>query len=194
MIDLQKINIKFFIAEPSLVSLDPFIGIFNAWIQASDGDYYDLADYSHVPAGPGVVLVAHDANISIDNNENRLGLLYNRKRPLAGDNGEKLATAFTAALAYCRRIEEEPLLQGRIRFRGEEALVTINDRLSAPNNDETFTALRREIETIARRLFGPAEFIVEKEPDPQRRFAVRIRAAGAVDTKTLTENLRKTVN
>jgi hypothetical protein len=192
--DLQKINIKFFIAEPSPVSLEPLIGIFNAWIQASDGDYYDLADYSHVPAGPGVVLVAHDANISIDNNDNRLGLLYNRKRPLAGDNDEKLAAAFTEALAYCRRIEEEPLLRGNIRFRGEEAIVTVNDRLSAPNNDETFTALRPEIEKIARRLFGSADFVVEKEPDPRRRFAVRIRAAASVDTQTLTENLQKTVH
>jgi hypothetical protein len=192
--DLQKINIKFFIAEPSPVSLEPLIGIFNAWIQASDGDYYDLADYSHVPAGPGVVLVAHDANISIDNNDNRLGLLYNRKRPLAGDNDEKLAAAFTEALAYCRRIEEEPLLRGNIRFRGEEAIVTVNDRLSAPNNDETFTALRPEIEKIARRLFGSADFVVEKEPDPRRRFAVRIRAAASVDTQTSTENLQKTVH
>jgi hypothetical protein len=192
--DLQKINIKFFIAEPNPVSLEPLIGIFNAWIQASDGDYYDLADYSHVPAGPGVVLVAHDANISIDNNDNRLGLLYNRKRPLAGDNDEKLAAAFTEALAYCRRIEEEPLLRGNIRFRGEEAIVTVNDRLSAPNNDETFTALRPEIEKIARRLFASADFVVEKEPDPRRRFAVRIRAAASVDTQTLTENLQKTVH
>jgi hypothetical protein len=192
--DLQKINIKFFIAEPSPVSLEPLIGIFNAWIQASNGDYYDLADYSHVPAGPGLVLVAHDVNISIDNNDNRLGLLYNRKRPLAGDNDEKLAGAFTEALAYCRRIEEEPLLRGNIRFRGEEAIVTVNDRLSAPNNDETFTALRPEIEKIARRLFASADFVVEKEPDQRRRFAVRIRAAASVDTQTLTENLRKTVH
>jgi hypothetical protein len=192
--DLQKLNVKFFIEDAGGVALDSFIGIFNSWIQASDGEYYDLADYGHVPAGPGIVLVAHGANISIDNKEDQLGLLYNRKQPVEGSNGEKLASAVTAALAYCRRIEDEPTLAGRLRFRGDEALVTINDRLSVPNTEDSFAALRPEVEAFGKRLFAGAEFTIERETEPRRRFAVRIKAAAPFTIRSLLENLQKNAN
>src|ERR1051326_2652427 len=173
--DLQKIKGKFFVSGSSQVSLAPFIGVFNSWIQASEGEYYDLTDYGHVPAGPGIVLVADEANVSIDNTENRLGLLYNRKRPLKGSEIEKLSYAVATALSYCRRIEEEPALDAKVRFRGNEALIVINDRLTAPNTEETFSALRPAFEALGRRLFGTTKFSIEKETDARRRFGVRIR-------------------
>ena len=192
--ELQKINVKFFVAEPSGISLDSFIDVFHSWIQGAEGEYYDIADYGHVPAGPGIVLIADEANISIDNNDNRLGLLYNRKRPLEGSNGEKLAASVKSALRYCRRLEDEPRLEGRLHFRGEEAVVMINDRLIAPNTDETFSALRPDIEALATRLFGQTEFAIERESDPGRRFGVRIRTAAPLTTKTLLENLQQGAN
>jgi hypothetical protein len=81
-----------------------------------------------------------------------------------------------------------------LRFRGEEAVLIINDRLIAPNTDETFSALRADIEALARRLFGQSEFTLERESDPRRRFGVRIRAATPLTTKTLLENLQQGVN
>src|SRR3989338_10124635 len=125
--DLQRINVKFFLADANGVALTDFIPIFNSWVQASDGEYYDIADYSHVHAGPGVLLIAHEANISMDNTGNRLGLLYNRKQPLSGGNIEKLHFVFRTALEFGRRIEEEPPLQGKIKFAGNEFLFLIND-------------------------------------------------------------------
>ncbi len=196
--DLNKINVKFFVADPDGaspgVSLDAFIGVFNSWIQASDGEYYDLADYGHVPAGPGIVLVAHEANISIDNGENRLGLLYSRKQPLAGANREKLGSAFKAALGYCRKIEDEPALGGRLSFRADEALVIVNDRLAAPNTEATFAAVRPDVEALARTLFGGAEFSLEREPDPKKRFGVRIKSAASLDIQALLENIAGNAN
>ena len=59
--DLQKINVKFFAAGSGAVRLTDFIDIFNSWIQSSEGEYYDVADYSHMQAGPGIVLVTHEA-------------------------------------------------------------------------------------------------------------------------------------
>lgn len=192
--ELQRINVKFFAAEGCAVPLDAFVGVFNSWIQGSDGEYYDLADYGHVPAGPGVVLIADEANISIDNNGNRLGLLYSRKRPLDGTNREKLSASVATALGYCRRVEEEPVLEGGMRFRGDEVLIVVNDRLGAPNNDETFSVLKPEIEALAKDLYGAAPFVLERDLDPRKRFAVRIKAAARFSTKTLMESLRKNVN
>jgi len=192
--DLQRVNVKFFAAEGCAVPLDAFVGVFNSWIQGSDGEYYDLADYGHVPAGPGVVLVADEANVSMDNNGDRLGLLYSRKRPLDGTNREKLAASVATALGYCRRLEEEPALEGGVRFRGDEALIIVNDRLGAPNNDETFSILKPEIEALAKRLYGGAPFVLERELDQRKRFAVRVKAAAHFSIKALMESLRKNVN
>src|SRR5262249_14744243 len=134
------------------------------------------------------------ANISIDNNESRLGLLYNQKRPLQGSNREKLVASFASALGYCRRLEEEAKLEGLLRFRGEEVLVMVNDRLLAPNTEETFNALRPDIEGLAARLFGRSDFAIERDANPRRRFSVRIRAASALSTKDLLKNLQQKAN
>ncbi len=192
--EVQRVNVKFFAAAGCGVALDSFVRVFNSWIQGTDGEYYDLADYGHVPAGPGVVLVADEANISIDNNGDRLGLLYSRKRPLDGTNREKLVASVAAALDYCRRIEEEPALDGRMRFRGDEALIIVNDRLFAPNNEETFSALKPEIEALAKTLYGGTSFTIEREQEPRKRFAVHIKASAPFSIKTLLESLRKNVN
>ena len=64
--ELQKINVKFFTEGKAPIPLTAFIDIFHSWIQATDGMYHDVADYSHMQSGPGIVLVAEDANLSID--------------------------------------------------------------------------------------------------------------------------------
>jgi hypothetical protein len=100
--DLQKLNVKFFVEGPDAIPLTDFIDTFHGWIQATDGDYYDVVDYSHMKAGPGIVLIANDANVSIDETENRRGLLFSQKGGLRGSNQEKLRSAFRSALENCR--------------------------------------------------------------------------------------------
>jgi hypothetical protein len=192
--DLQKINIKFFVADPVSIQPESFVEIFNSWIQETDGTYYDLADYSHVPAGPGVLLIAHEANVSIDNGENRWGLLYGRKRVADGSNRAKLRAACATALEYCRRIQEEPTLQGRLRFRGDEIFIVVNDRLLAPNTEETFLAIRPDIEALAQILYGESNFSLERELDSRRRLGVHIKAGGSFEVTTLLKNLQESVN
>ncbi|MGH7773313.1 MAG: hypothetical protein ACREQA_13895 [Candidatus Binatia bacterium] len=188
--ELQRLNIKFFVAEPDQVPLTIFIDIFHSWIQAADGIYYDVADYSHMAAGPGVLLIAHEANISIDETGGRRGLLYNLKQPLQGSNRDRLRGVFKAALENCRRIEEQPSLQGKLRFRGDEALLLINDRLLAPNTEETFRVVKPELEELARTMYGGADFILEPDTaDPRKRFSVRIKTPDFFDIVALLRNL-----
>lgn len=187
--DLQKINVKFFAAASEGVHLTDFIDIFNSWIQSSEGEYYDVADYSHMQAGPGIVLVAHEANISMDDTGNRLGLLYNRKQPLGGRNAEKLKFVFRTALEFCRRIEKEPALKGKVRFQGHDALFIVNDRLLAPNTEETFRAIKPELEALARTLYGGADFTLDHNPDSRQRFSVLVKTPQAFDIETLIANL-----
>jgi hypothetical protein len=193
-VNLQKLNVKFFLAEPTGVSLTAFIDVFNRWIQESEGDYYDLADYSHVPAGPGILLVAYDANISIDNGGNRLGLLYNQKQPLQGSNQEKLRFAFKKALEACLKLEGEPSLKGKIAFQGNESQLCVNDRLLAPNSDETFRAIAEEVHDLARLLFrGPRYSVQRCSQDERQRFSLSLKAEESFNVRALLENLNPNI-
>jgi hypothetical protein len=188
--ELQKINVKFFATGPEAVSLAAFIEVFHGWIQQADGVYHDVADYSHMHAGPGIVLVANDANVSIDETGGERGLLYSCKRYLYGSNVERLKQAVQAALENCHRLEQEPALRGKLRFLGNEALISINDRLLAPNTEESFESIKPEIESLARTLYGNDEITLERNRDPRERLTVRVKVARPASVDQLLSNLQ----
>jgi hypothetical protein len=99
-VQVQHVNIKIF-AEGPPIELGGAIPVFQRWIQDSVCEelLIDVADYRHVPAGPGVLLVGHEANYSLDLSFNRLGLLYNRKVRDEGSVQDSLMRSFRAALA-----------------------------------------------------------------------------------------------
>jgi hypothetical protein len=192
--ELQRINVKFFVERSDGIQMTDFIQIFHTWIQHSEGEYYDVADYSHVYAGPGILLITHEANISMDEAENRLGLLYNQKQFLQGSNREKVRTVVRSALEYCRRLEGEASVRGKLKFRGNETLFLVNDRLLAPNTEESFHALRPDLEDLARRLYAGADFTLEREMDPTNRFSVQVKTPASFDVTTLLKNLGAEAN
>jgi hypothetical protein len=189
--ELQKINVKVFSTEPNKVPLTDFIDIFHGWIQATDGVYHDVADYSHMQAGPGIVLVADDANVSIDETDNRRGLLYSQKSKLGGSNLEKLSAVLRSALENCHRLEEEPALRGKLRFSGNQVEILVNDRLLAPNKGEVFEELRPEIDFLARRLYASTNFKLSRNrQDTRHRLNMTISTPLSFETKTLLNNLQ----
>jgi hypothetical protein len=189
--ELQKINVKVFTAEPNKVPLTDFIDIFHGWIQATDGVYLDVADYSHMQAGPGIVLVADDANVSIDETGNRRGLLYSQKGKLSGSNLEKLNTVLRSALENCQRLEQEPALRGKLRFVGNEVEILVNDRLVASNTSDAFEEIRPEIDFLGRRLYASTNFtLLRNHEDPRHRLNVTLSTPLSFETKTLLNNLQ----
>jgi hypothetical protein len=187
--ELQKLSVKFFVEQPDNIPLTQFIDVFHGWIQASDGDYHDVADYSHVHAGPGIVLVADDANISIDETENRRGLLFKQKRHLSGSNEERLRAVMAAAVKNCRKLEAEPGLRGKIRFGADEAVIWVNDRLVGTNTEQSFQELKAEVEPFGKKLYGNAELAFERDTDPWKRLHVRMKSSAALNIDSLWHNL-----
>lgn len=188
--DLQKLNVKFFVEPPDTVPLTEFIDVFHGWIQATDGDYHDVADYSHMQDGPGIVLIANDANVSIDETGNRRGLLFTQKSRLSGSNREKLRSVFRSALENCRKLEEEPVLRGKLRFKATEAVISVNDRLVGSNTEQSFDEIKGDVAAIAKELFGAAEVSLERNSDPRQRLNVRLKTPIAVDLRKALENLQ----
>ena len=64
--------------------------------------------------------------------------------------------------------------------------IFINDRLNFPNTNETDQRLRGGIEAALDVLFGAGAYSMEKEDDPQRRYAFSVRAKQA-DIEQLLE-------
>ena len=187
--DVDRINVKFFLEDPGSISSESAFRIFNAWISRStDEVLVDVADYSHIHAGPVTVLVGHDANYSIDNTDDRLGLLYTHKQPLDGDLASRMRHTFAQALGACHRLEEEPEL-GALKFRGNEAVLTFNDRLRAPNTPRALAAVRPGLDAALSQLYGGTAFAVEPNSDPRERLTLHIRAEAAFDVASLLRNL-----
>lgn len=189
--ELQKLSVKFFAEPPDRVPLTDFIEVFHGWIQATDGVYHDVADYSHMQAGPGILLIANDANVSIDETGNRRGLLFSQKSRLDGSKREKLRKVFRAALEIGRKLEEEPALRGKLRFAAHEAEVLLNDRLLGPNTPEAYGEFKAEIEEFVKQLYGDAEVGFERNADPRQRLNVHLKTAAPIDLRQALENLER---
>lgn len=151
MSDIQHVNVKIFARPSAEVNWPDLIPVFHRWIQQQvfPQTLIDVADYAHVPSGPGVMLIGHEAWYSLDNREGRIGFLYNRRTPLEGSVDAKLAQAYSSALDAARRLESEPEFLGKISFDETDFEIFINDRLLAPNTEATWKRLQPEIERFS---------------------------------------------
>ncbi|MGE5325609.1 MAG: hypothetical protein ACM3NO_01110 [Deltaproteobacteria bacterium] len=189
--DLQHVHAKLFVQNPETVDSAQMIPIFHSWIQDRTCEelLLDVADYRHVPGGPGVILIGHEANYSLDNTNHRLGVRYSRKAPLDGSAQDRLEQALRAALLACRRLEGDPRLSGNLRFNGREMELTVNDRLIAPNVGATRSALEPEIRALCNQLLAGQDYSLCYEADPRRLFSVTVNSSRAFAVPDLLNNL-----
>lgn len=177
--DSHKLSVKLFADGAAGLPGETFVKVFQAWIrdQSLPGHLLiDVAEYGHVPNGPGTVLVAHEANLHWDLDENRPGVLYLRKQPFPGAAGlrDRLAAAFRGALHAAAKLESDPALGG-VRVRTDEASFRIHDRLLAPNTEATFAAINGDLQSFLADLYQ-GDVALEHRHDPRRLFEVRIRS------------------
>jgi hypothetical protein len=176
---IVRIGAKLYAENPDALDLPALIPLFHGWIQDRrlDGVPIDVADYAHVPDGPGVMLIGHEADRALDLGEGRPGALYQRKRQGEGSLEDRLAAAIEAADALADGIEDDPAAGG-VRFGRDEILIRVSDRLNAPNDDLTLDALRPAIEAaLARVRPGRPAAIARVVEDPRGPFRARVALA-----------------
>jgi hypothetical protein len=185
--NLQHLNIKFYLENPDLVNLAEYGAVFNTWIQKQRLEelLIDVADYLHVYHGPGILLIGHEADYSLDNRGGRLGLLYNRKEQMDGTSQEKLAQAARAALTAAQILEKE----NNLKFNGSELQLIVNDRLLVPNSAESYSALESDLNVFFDRLYEGTEHKLTHQSDPRERFTVDVKTEARFDVDTLLKNL-----
>jgi len=189
--ELQHINAKLLVKNSAGENLEPLIPIFHGWIkERAFGELLlDVADYRHVPAGPGVVLIGESADYSVDDTDDRCGVRYNRKAALDGSNQDRLRQAAHSALIACQRLEAEPSLAQKLLFNGQEMEFFVNDRMLAPNLPATREAVRPDFDAFLKKLFGGAEFSLSHGDDPRRLFGVSVKTSRSFSVADLLANL-----
>ncbi len=189
--ELQHVNVKMFVDGPMNVDAERFIEIFHAWIKdhALDGLLIDVADYRHVPAGPGVMLIGLEGDYNMDHTGERWGLRYNRKAALDGTNEDRFRQAVNAAAKACHLLEETLASEGPLTFSRQEFELCINDRAIAPNTSETLSACQPDIESFLSNLLGHHDFTIDHNPDPRSLFRFSIKSAKLFDLKKLASDL-----
>lgn len=185
---IDHVNIKIFARQPYPADLADAIPVFHHWIQDHilDELMIDIADYRHVPDGPGVMLIGDAADYGLDQASGRLGLLYNRKRPAEGSFEDKLRDAFASAFAACQLLEEDSAFRGKLKFDAGDCEVIINDRLLAPNTDETWQALKPDLERFFNNLYGEKAHTLEHVGEPRERFRAAVRSSRPIDISGLS--------
>ena len=173
---IQHVNLKIF-ADRTDIQIGDAVAVFHQWIQDGIAPelLIDVADYKHVPDGPGVMLIGHEANYSLDETGGRIGLLYNRKAAVQGDAQAALRQAFNAAWNAARLLEAAAPFAGKLHFDEGDVEIIVNDRLLAPNTDATWEALSPEVERFFASIYGEDRVILERRGEPRERFRVSVK-------------------
>ena len=189
--DLQKINVKFFAEKGDQVPLKDLIPVFHRWIQQDklEGMLIDVTEYTHVHQGPGLLLIANEANYSLDEMDGKRGMLYNQKRTPEKSGEEHLKIAFRRALQACALLEKEPEAAGKLKFAVNHLQVFINDRLAAPHHSQTNEELEKVLKPLLDILFDGAKYLLIAERDPKKRSGFEIKVDKPSDLETILQKL-----
>lgn len=163
----ERLQLKLFLEPSAHFELESLIPVFHRFIR----DHVllelliDVVDYSHVPDGPGVVLIGHAADFYVGALDGALGLVYSRKRGGPGAEA-RLEDALRRLVNAARLLEQETTL--KLHFRSSELSLRLTDRLRAPNDDATFESTKAEVEQLFGRVYGGtvsvARLAGDKEP------------------------------
>jgi len=180
---LVKFDLKVLAADAAEVEAEEFIPVFHRWIteRVLPELLIDVADYSHVHEGPGVLLVGHDAIYAYDLSRGEPGLLYSRRRETSpelegiGTLERRIESLLASAFRACDLIEAEPQLGGRVAFDRHRLELQVNDRLFPSDEETALTIARAFRRTLAEAGVrdGDAPVEVKQIGEPRERLTLR---------------------
>jgi hypothetical protein len=169
----QKVSVKLYAGERTNEPLDSYIPIFHRWIRENRlGEMLiDVADYTHVPQGIGVLLVGHGIDVAIDQGEGPPGLLLVRKRALPP--GAALVTdALRLAIEAAKLIDQDSEVEGPKKFSTQEILFRFPDRLYFRNDDASFQEIRERVEAALKELLPGVSYQLSRVGEPREPLSI----------------------
>jgi len=158
----QRLGVKVFVEDQDAFDRARMIEVFHRWIQENriPGTLIDVHDYTHVPDGPGVLLVAHEWHLRTDEAGGRIGLEYELKREGSGTLAERLREAIVGVFAAAAALQQDTATDNPVRFATREIALRFTDRLAVPSTEAAFEEITPELENVLAGLYGevPIEF------------------------------------
>src|SRR6188768_1588524 len=183
----ERLQLKLYLEPSEHFELEALIPVFHRFIRdrVLEELLIDVVDYSHVPDGPGVVLIGHGADFYLGALDGAYGLVYSRKRGGPAADG-RLADALRRLVNAARLLEQES--GSKLRFKSGELSLRLTDRLRAPNDDATFADTKAEVVELFSRVYG-GEVAVERLPASKEPLSLRIKTQTSPSLEALLEKL-----
>ena len=158
----QRVGVKVFVEDQEAFDRARMIDVFHRWIQEDrlPGTLVDVHDYTHVPEGPGVLLIAHEWHLRTDEAGGRIGLEHELKRGGSGTLAERLRGAIVGVLEAAAALEQDTAGENPVRFATREMAFRFTDRLAVPPTEAAFDEVTGELDDVLAGLYGgvPIEF------------------------------------
>ncbi len=176
----QRIGVKVFVKDQETFDRARMIDVFHRWIQEDrvPGTLIDVHDYTHVPEGPGVVLIAHEWHLRTDEAGGRIGLEYELKREGSGTLAERLREAIVSLLEAAAALEQDTASDNPVRFATREMVFRFTDRLAVPSTEAAFEEITPELENVLVGFYGEVPMEFERVGHTRGPLSLHMRVAG----------------
>ena len=186
--ELERFCLKFFARPDTDIDDEVFITIFHEWIryQKLSGVLLDVADYRHVPNGPGMMLITHEINFAMDRSDGRFGLFAQQKLNQADNRYDQILALVRATIAFGALLESDWRVKKNLSLEAGQFHLISSDRLRLPNTDAAYTNLLPDLEAAAAIVYPGREIsIAREENDPRERLTVVVDAGASINMKEL---------
>lgn len=185
----NRLSAKFLIQNPQAVEPTRLTAIFQRWIQqhSVEGLLIDVADYKHVPHGPGVMLIGHEGDYAIEFSGG-MGVKYTRKHALPDDLPAALTLVTRLALQAVQTLAQEDALSG-VQYDTSAVHIGFIDRLLYANRPESLAPVQATLQAFGQQLYGEDASIAVVPGDAREVFTVKIAAPQPVSIDELATQL-----
>lgn len=194
--DFQHITVKLF-ADRADFALHELIPVFHRWIQKNvlpEVMLIDVADYAHVPEGPGVMLIAHEGHFSLDAGSFRsdkpaMGVMYANKRKATGSTADRIRRSLALAVKAAVLLQNEADLAGRINVTPGQLLIRFDDYLLTANDDAAFDAVRSDVQQVLEAAYDGAAVTLTRDNNSKTSLTIAVSVAGEMSLSDLAARL-----
>ena len=181
--ELQKFGVKLFLETNGSHSSKEFIPVFHTWIQekvVADHLLIDVADYSHIPDGPGVMLIAHEGHFSLDQEKCQPGIMYMRRAKMGGDFNERFNQVLSNTIEAANRLRNNDITNN-VYFISNLFRFIANDRLYAENTIDNQHLYKEKIQKAINNKYPDRKIEFEDASDAKERMAFTVRFSDEIN-------------
>ena len=181
--NIQKFGVKLFFNTNGSINSKDFIPVFHSWIQNNIFDDHlliDVADYSHILDGPGVMLISHEGHFSLDQEGRQPGFMYMRKTEIAGSFKERFNTVLSTVIKVANRLSDININK-EVDFKPNLFRFIANDRLYAENTADNQDLYKQKIQKALDGKYPGCQFEFGDFSDENERLAFTVNFSNDMD-------------